>query len=98
MTDDLRYDLVLSEEELRSVNLTLLSGTICTQWQDCVETTGDGDGCRSCRRVTSMPANRLRGPTPDFLSGFTPIAFASPEAPTRQWGYFPIAGAWLRQL
>ena len=38
-------------------------------------------------------SSRLRGSTPDFLSGFTPIAFASPEAPTRQWDYFPIAGA-----
>ena len=26
-----------------------------------------------------------RGSTPDFLSGFTPIAFTSPKATTRQW-------------
>ena len=28
----------------------------------------------------------------DFSSGFTPEAFASPETPTRQWGYLPITG------
>ena len=45
MTDDLRDDFDYSEEELRIVDLTLLSRSICIQWQDEVRTTGDGDGC-----------------------------------------------------
>ena len=36
--------------------------------------------------------NRLRGSTPDFLSGFTALAFVSPETTTRQWCYLSIAG------
>ena len=30
--------------------------------------------CRSCRKVSQCSTNRLRGSTPDFLSGFTPLA------------------------
>ena len=33
--------LDLSEDDLRSISLTLLSIHICIQWQDTVETTGD---------------------------------------------------------
>ena len=35
------------------------------------------------------------GFTPDFLSGFTPITFTSPKAPTRQMGYLAIVG-WMQ--
>ena len=52
-----------------------------------VKTAGDGSGCRSCRKVISIPSKRLRGSTLDFLSGFTPSAFGFSEPPTRQWGY-----------
>ena len=52
-----------------------------------VKTAGSGSGCRSCRKVTNMPCNRLRGSTPDLLLGFTPLAFFSPEISTRQWSY-----------
>ena len=57
------------------------------QWQDRVKTAGEGSGCRSCRKVVSIPSNRLRGSTPDFLSGFTPLAFGFSQPPTRQWDY-----------
>lgn len=57
------------------------------QWQDKVKTAGGVPGCRGCRKVTRKPFNRLRGSTPDLLSGFTPLAFFSPEMSTRQWSY-----------
>ena len=39
--------------------------------------------------------HRSSGFTPDFLSWFTFLAFASPNAPTRQWGYFSIV-EWMQ--
>ena len=50
--------------------------------------------CRNCRRCVIWSQICLKGFTPDFLSGFTPLAFASPKAPTRQSGYLPIVGDW----
>lgn len=47
------------------------------QRQDKVKTAGDQMGCRSCRKVADMPANRLRGSTPDFPSGLTPPPLTS---------------------
>ena len=35
-------------------------------------------------RFQELTYDRFRGSTPDFLSGFTPIAFVSLETPTRQ--------------
>ena len=37
----------------------------------------------TCQELTY---DRLRGSTPDFLSGFNHTAFVSPETPIRQWG------------
>ena len=54
------------------------------QWQDSVETTGEYVGATG--RWQNMPFNRLQGPAPDFLSGFTPLALNSCEFPTKQWG------------
>ena len=42
-----------------------------------------------CQFAHSSPLGAF---TPDFLSGYTPPAFATPKAPTRQWGYLPIVG------
>ena len=36
--------------------------------------------------------DRLGDPSPVFLSGFTPLAFISPEISARQQSYLPIAG------
>ena len=35
--------------------------------------------CRSCRKVLQCLTIRLRGSIPDFLSGFTPLAFDQPR-------------------
>ena len=45
-----------SEGELRKVvNLTLSSWPTCIQWQDIVETTGDGSGCSGWSAVSLVP-------------------------------------------
>ena len=40
-----------------------------------------------CQELTPLQIFCLGGSTPDFLTGFTPIAFVSPKMPTRQCGF-----------
>lgn len=45
-----------------------------------------------CRKAGVLPLSiRLRGSTPDFLLGLTPLALSPPGVRTRQCGYLPIA-------
>lgn len=49
-----------------------------------LDTFGTSSAAGVVGRKRNTLANRVRGSTPDFLSGFTPLAFGSPEPPTRQ--------------
>ena len=41
----------------------------------------------AAREVSGTTVNCLRASTPDFLSGFTPLAVTKPMVTTRQWRY-----------
>jgi len=62
------------------------------QWQDKVETTGDGPGCRSCRKVTNMPCNRLSGLHSGFSFRVCSHNLWLSLATTRQWNRNPGQG------
>ena len=67
---------------------TLSATLMKSKGKDCAFTVWHRSGCRSCREIAIPSINRLRDSSPDFLLGFTPLAFASPKATTRQWCYF----------
>ena len=52
-------------------------------------TLGTCSAAGAAGRCQELTYDRLRGSTLDVLSGFTPIAFVSPETPTTQcqWGF-----------
>lgn len=67
---------VLGCPDVRTLLSALLAGSDreASQYSQCQRS------CRSCRTVKYSFTIRLRGSTPDFLLGFTPLAFASPGA------------------
>ena len=70
-------ELGLSEEGLRKHQPHSLVLMSLTSWRLI-------GGARAARKGRSTPSNRLRGPTPDFLSGFTPLAFSHLKPTARQ--------------
>ena len=66
-TSWLAHGFDLSEDDLSSISLTLLSIHICIQWQDKVETTGDSQDAGAAGIESGWAQYRLRGSTPRFV-------------------------------
>ena len=74
-TSWLARGLYFSEDDLRSISLTLLSIHICIQWQDKVETTGDSQDAGAAGIGVRLSTRPPKGLHSSICVRFTPLAF-----------------------